>query len=198
MVQPSRTGWQPNSYGEFATRVSASRGNDSPYRRAAPSGITCGRVGAAGITDERENEMDLSNFTDEEKSLLLFLETCVCDQWGIVDTRRMNTDDMEIAKKWNDEGFIWYRRLPAKYIIGAELNQGQTHRAVLPVKTLDIAYQIRKERSIRVTGKRSRRIKEFFNKLGGHDIFGQLETLNEAERTNRRNRLGAASNEEEA
>lgn len=47
----------------------------------------------------------------EERSLLLYFETCAVDLSGRVDARRMNVNDFAIAKRWNEEGFISFGRI---------------------------------------------------------------------------------------
>ena len=58
--------------------------------------------------------MELSEMTRDERSLLLFFETCVVDFTGRVDTRRMNQQDEENAKRWNNDDFIGYGRIVVK------------------------------------------------------------------------------------
>ena len=46
-----------------------------------------------------------------EQSLLMFLEYVAVDLWGWVDdVRKLNTEDMEIARKWDENGFIFFKR----------------------------------------------------------------------------------------
>lgn len=49
--------------------------------------------------------------TKDERSLLLYLETRAVDYGGKVDTRHMNKEDMELAKQWNQEGFVRFGRI---------------------------------------------------------------------------------------
>lgn len=51
--------------------------------------------------------------TREELALLLYLETCQVDQSGAVDPRRVNTQDMAIIRRWEDEGFVVFGRVSA-------------------------------------------------------------------------------------
>ncbi len=46
-----------------------------------------------------------------ERSLLLYLETCAVDQHGRMDARRLNADDFAILDRWKSEGFIEYGRV---------------------------------------------------------------------------------------
>lgn len=61
----------------------------------------------------------------EERSLLLFFETCCVDQWGRINTQRMNKDDFDIAERWNKEKFIEFGRLPGRYVIDPERNRSK-------------------------------------------------------------------------
>jgi len=51
-----------------------------------------------------------------EVSLLLFLETCAVDKGGKIVTTHMNAEDMEIAKRWNEEGFVSFGRIASEDI----------------------------------------------------------------------------------
>jgi hypothetical protein len=52
----------------------------------------------------------------EEKSLLLFFETCEVDYGGLVKSECMNADDFEIADRWNDAGYVRFGRVKANDI----------------------------------------------------------------------------------
>jgi hypothetical protein len=58
--------------------------------------------------------MNIENMTKDEKSLLLFFETCCVDQSGMVDTRHMNAEDIEIAGLWTDREFVFFERITFK------------------------------------------------------------------------------------
>lgn len=53
----------------------------------------------------------LENMTRDERSLLLFLETRAVDHGGLVDVKHMSSEDMKIAEKWTDEGFLSFGRV---------------------------------------------------------------------------------------
>lgn len=55
--------------------------------------------------------MELKDLSKDEKSLLLFLETCAVDKSGRVNVEHMNAQDMEIAKRWNESGFLGFGRI---------------------------------------------------------------------------------------
>jgi hypothetical protein len=53
----------------------------------------------------------LSEFTKDEKSQLLYLETRLVDHAGRIDVRRMNDADWEIMHRWKKEGFVDFGRV---------------------------------------------------------------------------------------
>ena len=55
--------------------------------------------------------MKLDDMTKDERSLLLFLETCAVDYGGKVDGRRINKEDIDTARKWNTDGFVKFGRI---------------------------------------------------------------------------------------
>jgi hypothetical protein len=52
--------------------------------------------------------------SDKELSLLIFFETCLVDKRGRVNIAHMNTEDMEIAKKWTKEKFVLFGEVSVK------------------------------------------------------------------------------------
>lgn len=81
------------------------------------------------------------------ESLLLFLEICMVDDWCKVDTRHMNKEEMELANKWAEEGFIYFGRIPAKALNPQFPHK--THFVVILPDALRIAEQLRFERALR-------------------------------------------------
>ena len=56
-------------------------------------------------------------FSQKEKSLLLYFETCLVDTYGgKVQGARMNGEDIEIAKKFEQLGLIKFERIPFREI----------------------------------------------------------------------------------
>jgi hypothetical protein len=54
----------------------------------------------------------LETMTKDEKSLLVYFETQAVDYKGIIqDTRCMNKDDLTIAKQFNDNDFVTFKRV---------------------------------------------------------------------------------------
>jgi hypothetical protein len=89
--------------------------------------------------------MNLSEMTKDERSLLLYLETCAVDYGGKVESKHMNNDDFEIAKRWNESGFVKFGRIKFKSIIA-----GKDHWCELSDEAWSIAHQERKARYNRI------------------------------------------------
>ncbi len=58
--------------------------------------------------------LTLDHMSRDERSLLLYFETCAVDLCGRVDSRRMNSDDFEIAQRWSETGFCKFGRIVVK------------------------------------------------------------------------------------
>lgn len=91
----------------------------------------------------------LENMTAAEKSLLLYLETRAVDYGGRVNTLHMNTEDMEIAAKWNKEGFIKFGRIVMRHH-----NSDGTHWCRLSDNAWVLAHKERMNRWERLWAKR--------------------------------------------
>jgi hypothetical protein len=50
--------------------------------------------------------------TKEERSLLLYLESCLVDHHGYINAQRINIDDRATLKAWDEAGYVHYGRLP--------------------------------------------------------------------------------------
>jgi hypothetical protein len=88
--------------------------------------------------------------TKEEKSLLLFLETCAVDSGGEVDSRHMNADDFKTAEKWKKSGYILFGR-----ICSVDISNNKTNWVELSDCAWSDAHKERKERFSRINSKRT-------------------------------------------
>jgi len=93
--------------------------------------------------------MTLELMTEDERSLLLFLESRAVDQAGRVKTIHMNADDMEIAEQWNRDGFVKFGRIASE-----DLNEFGTHWCHLSDEAWGFAAAERKARAGRTWAKR--------------------------------------------
>jgi hypothetical protein len=87
---------------------------------------------------------NLDTMTSEERSLLLYFEIRAVDHGGLVDTKHMNSEDMDIADKWNEKGFIKSGRIKAPSIIT------YTHWCELSEEAWKLAHAERRARCKRV------------------------------------------------
>ena len=88
---------------------------------------------------------EIKNMSKDERSLLLFLETRVVDYGGRVNLAHMNEEDMNIAEKWDKEGFIGFGR-----IVMRNHNPDGTNWCRLSEKAWDLAHEERKARAKRM------------------------------------------------
>jgi hypothetical protein len=83
--------------------------------------------------------------TKDQKSLLLFLETRQVDYGGRVNATHMNNEDMKIAEKWNEEGFVLFGR-----IVIRNHNSDGAHWCKLSNEAFEMAHKLRIERADRM------------------------------------------------
>lgn len=92
-----------------------------------------------------------TELTRDEAVLLLYLETRFVDHGGIVDVRKMNADDMAIARRWNEAGFLEFGRIAFRCI-----NQpGCSSYVVLSDEAWKVAGEERRNRAERLFKKRT-------------------------------------------
>lgn len=93
------------------------------------------------------------NMTKDEKSLLLYIETCMVDHYGRLESQRMNTADFENLEKWKKEGFISFGRLKYRYIAAIQkmgIAYKPTHLVRLSEEAWILAHTLRHERAERM------------------------------------------------
>lgn len=84
-------------------------------------------------------------------SLALFLETQLVDHGGTVRTIHMNSEDMEIARKMEEEGLITFKRLPSSYVFDEKRNLRKvSSRVEFSDKMWEIAHKERRDRAARL------------------------------------------------
>lgn len=92
----------------------------------------------------------LDTMTSDERSLLLYLETRAVDHGGIVDTIHMNKEDMDIAKKWDKEGFVKFGRIKFHSITSAG-----TYWCELSDEAWQLAHAERKAKCARIMSRQT-------------------------------------------
>ena len=91
----------------------------------------------------------LDTMTSDERNLLLYLETRAVDYGGIVDTKHMNKEDMEIAEKWDKEGFVKFGHIKFHSITVG------THWCELSEEAWNLAHTERRARCKRMMTKQT-------------------------------------------
>ena len=95
--------------------------------------------------------MVLEDLTREERSLLLYLESRSVDNRSLVDVRRMNKEDMTVAKKWNDTGFVNFGRIAFESL---ERTGNSSYWCKLSDDAWKLAHEERRARAKRMYDKR--------------------------------------------
>lgn len=98
----------------------------------------------------------LDTMTSEERSLLLYFETQAVDYGGLIDLKQrraqagiMNKEDFDIAKKWDEEGFVKFGRIKFHSIIKS------THWCELSEEAWKLAHAERRARCKRIMSKQT-------------------------------------------
>ena len=87
---------------------------------------------------------NLAEYTNEEKSLLLYLETRLVDHMGRVDGRNINAEDCDIAKKLMEEGLIEFGRISMRIILSQQ-KKGLFFNNTNWVRFTDLAWKLTHE-----------------------------------------------------
>ena len=94
--------------------------------------------------------MTPDTMTRDERSLLLYLETCAVDQGGLAEGRRMNKEDHEAAKKFAELKLAYLYRVPATILFDDNLEQvlrKYTHWVTLTPAGFELAHRLRVRRA---------------------------------------------------
>lgn len=92
-------------------------------------------------------EAILDNMNKDERSLLTYFESCLVNQRGYCEARRMNEVDFKIVGEWNKVGFVQFRRRPAKDIVGSTTVRAYEVR--LSEEAWELAHMERRRRAER-------------------------------------------------
>ena len=85
--------------------------------------------------------------TKDEKSFLLYAETRAVDYSGYLEMKHVNSADQEIGEKWNESGFMEYKRATKRSFDGDV--EALTYRVKLSDEAWETVGKIRKERAER-------------------------------------------------
>ena len=93
--------------------------------------------------------MDLSK---DQRTLLLYLETCVVDHAGRVNGQHMNDGDFAQAAQWDREGFVGFGRVASECV-----NQYGAHWVEFTDESWAAAHAERRARAERTRSRRTYR-----------------------------------------
>ena len=85
--------------------------------------------------------------TREERSLILYLESCIVDNGGTIECIRMNEEDFKIAERWHEEGLIQFRPLSFDEIERHSGPRKATHRVAFSEAAWTAAHHARRMRA---------------------------------------------------
>ena len=91
--------------------------------------------------------MSLETMSNDEISLLLYLETCCVDHGGKVDINKMNDKDVDIAKRNAELGFISFGRIATESL--SLISGAHTHWCQLSDDAWELVHHARWERAVR-------------------------------------------------
>lgn len=94
--------------------------------------------------------IDITTLSRDEKSVLLYAETCLIERGGLLEGMRMNEADIQALKKFKEAGSLDFGRIPSK-TIGTLIhphNGGQyTHWVTFHEPAWQAAHALRRLRS---------------------------------------------------
>jgi len=82
----------------------------------------------------------------DEENLLLYFESCLVDNEGLIEGKRMNEEDFKIAKQMASEGFIAFGRRSSDDI-QKSVNPSFTHWVRFTEDAWDYAHGLRKRKA---------------------------------------------------
>jgi len=94
----------------------------------------------------------LEEMTKDERSLLLYIESVSVDYAGLVHSQRINDEDREILKRWDEEGFISYSRISWDSI-QTLIDKHHTSLVSLSEDAWRLAHEERRARNLRMISK---------------------------------------------
>lgn len=89
-----------------------------------------------------------SAMTRDERSFLLYAETCAVDHGGLLEGEKMNREDHEAAVRMVNTGLIRYGRMPSR-LLNSPYGKNRTHYVELTESGWVLAQLLRRERADR-------------------------------------------------
>ncbi|MDR9836849.1 MULTISPECIES: hypothetical protein [Herbaspirillum] len=89
----------------------------------------------------------LENLSRDEKVVLLYAEECVVNASGLLESVRLNGEDLVALKRLKEAKVIDFGRVPSDLLKRAA---GKTYWVTFTDTAWDLAHQLRRERAARV------------------------------------------------
>jgi hypothetical protein len=134
----------PNPYRQaFAAFTVDEKGECHYYMSIGPE-----RAGykLRNLDDEKKENRITEKSSKVKKSLLLYLECRAVDNSGIVDIQYMNDVDLNLAKVWDEEGYIQFARRASQYFT---TDKKGTYIVKLSANAMEDAHALRAARAKR-------------------------------------------------
>lgn len=113
----------------------------------APSGAR-GPTRAATEAVTAGGSIAVEGMSRDERSCLLYLETCAVDAGGIVEGVRLNGADHAAIQRFADAGMLQFARVPAR-MLGTGYRDTWTHIVRFHDAAWVLAHQLRRQRGLR-------------------------------------------------
>jgi hypothetical protein len=98
------------------------------------------------------NEIDLDALTRDEKSALVYAETCLVDYGGLLEGIRMNEHDIAAFNRFQTEGLLTWGRVPGAML--GTFARKVTHWITFNDGAWILAHRLRRARAGRSTSSR--------------------------------------------
>ncbi|WP_413460628.1 hypothetical protein [Herbaspirillum huttiense] len=89
-------------------------------------------------------DISLENLSRDEKAVLLYAEECVVNASGLLESVRLNGEDLVALKRFKDGGVIDFGRVPSDLLKRAA---GKTYWVTFTDAAWNLAHQFRRERA---------------------------------------------------
>ncbi|VVE68902.1 hypothetical protein PAN31117_03135 [Pandoraea anapnoica] len=99
--------------------------------------------------------IELADLTRQEKSFLLYAETCCVEYGGLLEGLRMNGDDMAAGRRFKELGIINFGRVPAA-LLGTFNGRAASNWVTFTDDAWRLAHLARRERAAKPHAGRKR------------------------------------------
>ncbi|WP_322068965.1 hypothetical protein [Paraburkholderia bannensis] len=97
------------------------------------------------------NQIDIEALSNAERSVLLYAETCCVDYSGLLEAKRMNSDDLDALRKLQGVGVLTFGRIPGRLLeeVG-KYGRRPTHWVTFTDAAWELAHALRRKRAERI------------------------------------------------